>query len=452
MGQLLCGAAKECITPPADWICDLRGLQDMTFHGVMDDIFVRVLLLDNGRDRLLFVSFDLDKVPVPQRMFDALREQFGIPEERVLLVSIHTHTAPIAGTRVNEGPNDISKKPEKVRRMTGQYETFLVECLVRAVTQAVDQRTPARLACGMGESCINVNRVQSYQVMAEDGSVTEQCGLGMDSAGSVDRSLFVMRVDREDGRPLAFLVNYPVHNCVMIQNPMISGDLGGAVSRLLEEYYGGSTALWCSGAAGDLNPLMCNEVFYPDPESGAPVRMPMEDGTFAEKLLKTLSAREFADIQRVIRRMGEASMRTSRVETSGLGEPEAAPELYGAIDYIELPSGNAGGSGTEPFGADPFCIRMHYLKVGRTAFFAVSGELYSSLGAVIRKMSTAEITVVVNHDASLLVPSGYIFDDETLLRDKDKKLPGSRACIMVPGTIVGALQASCERLQRGRLL
>lgn len=432
MAQLLCGAAKECITPPGEWIPDLRGLQDMIFCGVMDDIFVRVLLLENDGDRLLFVSFDLDKVPVPRRMFDALWEQFGIREEHVLLASIHTHTAPIAGVRVNEGPNDISKKPEKVQRATGKYETFLVECLVRAVTMAVEQRTPARITYGVGESRININRVQDYQVMAEDGSVTEECGLGVDLAGPVDRSLFVMKVSREDGSPLAFLVNYPVHNCVMIQNPMISGDLGGAVSRLLEEYYEGCTALWCSGAAGDLNPLMCNEVFYPDPESGAPVRMPMEDGKFAEKLLKTLSAREFADIQRVIRSMGE---------------PEASQELYGALGDIELPTESPSGSET-----DPFRIRMHYLQVGRTAFFAASGELYSSLGAAIRDASKAELTVVVNHDASLLVPSGYIFDDETLLRDKHRNLPGSRARTMAPGQIVGALQESCKRLQQGRLL
>lgn len=63
--QLQCGAGKMKITPREEWLKDLRGLQDIEFTGILDDLYVRALLFDDGCEKSLIVTFDLDKVPHP---------------------------------------------------------------------------------------------------------------------------------------------------------------------------------------------------------------------------------------------------------------------------------------------------------------------------------------------------------------------------------------------------
>ena len=97
----------------------------------------------------------------------------------------------------------------------------------------------------------------------------------------------------------------------------------------------------------------------------------------------------------------------------------------------------------------PYEVRMHLLKIGDLALIGASGELYSSLGTALKAASDAGETVIINHDCSLMVPSGYIFDDETLERDIRHSLPGRKSCFMARGYIRPALEESCRRLEKG---
>lgn len=49
--QLLCGAAREVITPPAEMIDHLSGLMNSSFGGVVDDLYVRVIGLGIRRQK-----------------------------------------------------------------------------------------------------------------------------------------------------------------------------------------------------------------------------------------------------------------------------------------------------------------------------------------------------------------------------------------------------------------
>lgn len=436
--QLQCGAGKVKITPPEEWLKDLRGLQDIEFTGILDDLYVRVLALDDGHEQALIITFDLDKVPHPKRMSGEIEKCYHIPEEYIILVSIHTHSAPVTGTRVNEGPNDISKKPQHVQDATRKYECFLMECMMDAVGEALEKKRPARVTCGTGQSYINVRRIQDYFVKKEEEPLTVRCGLGIDMEQEIDHTLFVMKVEDLEGENIGFFLNYPMHNCVMIQNrcgaegkSAISADVGGAVCRWLEEAYSGSVALWTSGAAGDVNPIMGNEIYYPDIKTGEQTRLLMESGEMARAALKTLATRQFADVQRIIRCLPAAYMEDI--------------ELGGRIDWVRIPARDLDGNEQK----EPYEVRMHLLKIGNLALIGASGELYSSLGAAIQNASRAEETVVINHESSLMVPSGYIFDDETLTRDREGSLPGRRSCVMAEGYIKEALKESCQRLEDG---
>ncbi|MCD7920663.1 MAG: hypothetical protein LUG45_11480 [Clostridiales bacterium] len=425
---ILCGAARRCITPPMEWLPQLRGLQDVTFTEVLDDLYVRALALRAGADTVLIICFDCDKVPCPQANLDAVTAETGIPATNISLLAIHSHTAPIGGWRPNEGPNFILRKPVQVQEATHRYEAFLQERLLEAVGEALDALRPARLGWGNGESYINVSRVQDYYVTQPDGSVAVQCGLGRDFSAPVDRRLFVLKAEGLDGTPIAFLTNYAVHNCVMIRNrcgrdggTLLSSDLGGNVSQMLERAYPGAVALWTSGAAGDVNPILSNEIFYPDPTTGVQTQYILPAGESAPlMMLNTLAAQHYADTLRVIRSI------SCDVERG---------RICSGVAWAETPGRDG----------NPYRVRVHLTGIGPLWMAGVSGELYTSLGRAVLEQLPAD-AIVQNHDGSLLAESGYIYDDAILARDTEGVLPGRHESQQQPGYIRTALQDAVETL------
>ena len=433
--QLYCGAARGVITPPDELIPHLRGLRDSTFGGVLDELYVRVIAVGNGRDKALLVAFDLDKAPNPAENIAHLSARSGIPPENIFFFSTHTHTAPVTGYRPDEPPNDVRLKPAQVQQATARYEQQVTTTLFAVVDQAIDNLRPARMGHATGESYINVNRSQDYVIRAENGELHTECFLGVNFAAPVDHTLFVLAFEDLAGQPIAFFINYPVHNCVMIGNACragkigLTGDLSGRVCRFVEETYPCSTAIWSSGAAGDINPLIMNESFFPDPHTGRPVECLLQGGLLP--VLDLLAARHFTDVMQVIR----------KIQCTAVSAPVA-----GVIDWSYTPGRNVvpRPAGSPDIitgdGVDPYEIRLHLLRLGELALLGFSGELYSSLGRRLQEISPLEHTLLINHDASLLARSGYIFDDETLARDWSNRLPGHRSSRMLPGTVLASLE------------
>jgi hypothetical protein len=74
-----------------------------------------------------------------------------------------------------------------------------------------------------------------------------------------------VRIDKEGGKPLVLLANYPIHGTVLgEQNLQISGDAPGIVSEYVEQQIG-APVLFINGAAGDLAPIYS---VYPTPQEG----------------------------------------------------------------------------------------------------------------------------------------------------------------------------------------
>ena len=88
---MLCGAARELITPPEDMLNHLSGLMNSSFGGVVDDLYVRVIALKYGDKKMLLVSFDLDKAACPQENLEALEKETG-NSQRVCFIYRNPHT------------------------------------------------------------------------------------------------------------------------------------------------------------------------------------------------------------------------------------------------------------------------------------------------------------------------------------------------------------------------
>lgn len=435
MTGLTCGAAREVITPPEELLSHLRGLRDSTFGGVLDDLYVRVIAVGSGLDKALLIAFDLDKAPYPAESLARITTHTGIPEANICFFSTHTHTAPVTGFRPEEPINDIRLKAAEVQTATAKYEQLVTEMLFKAVDAAISSMKPAKMGYAYGESHINVNRVQEYECTDEKGQFYTERWLGVNHQAPVDRTLFVMKFEDMNGQPIAFFMNYPVHNCVLICNLCcnkkmgVSGDFIGELCRLLEAKFDGSTAVWSSGAAGDVNPILLNEIIYPDPKTGRAVETHMGEGI--KSVMHMLSARHFADVMKAVRKIS--------CSTDTLA-------IAGTVDWVFTPGRNVvtreDGSSEIAVGegVDPYEIRLHLLQLNDIALLGFSGELYSSLGRQLQEISPVKNTLLINHDASLMARSGYIFDDEALACDTSNRLPGRKSSHMLPGYVSRALE------------
>jgi hypothetical protein len=433
--RLYCGASRRVITPGENLIPNLRGLRDSTFGGVLDDILVRAIAVGDGENKALLIAFDLDKAPYPAENIAKISERSGIPEKNIFFFSIHTHTAPITGYRPEEPINNVQLKAPEVQEATAKYEQQVSDAMLAVVDEAVGRMRPARMGYAYGKSYINVNRSQDYEYTDENDQLHSECCLGVNPEAPVDRTLFVMKFEDMNGQPICFFMNYPVHNCVMLGNRCcggkagISGDVGGSVCRYLEQKFGSSTAMWSSGAAGDVNPLMSNEIYYPDPKTGRMVEWDIPGGDTS--MLTTLATRHFADVMKTIRKIvctAESVSIAGMVDWSFTPGRSLVPRDDGTMEII---TGD---------GVDPYEIRLHLVKLGNVALYGFSGELYSSLGGRIKEISPLENTIIINHDATLMARSNYIFDDETLARDTSNRLPGHGNSHMLPGYVLGSLE------------
>ena len=92
------GAGKASLNPtpdmfpfptPAksDW-----GLKPISEETTYDDMNCRAIAIDNGKDRIIFVSFELSGVPNVDDLYEAVAEASGFPKENVILIGTHNHT------------------------------------------------------------------------------------------------------------------------------------------------------------------------------------------------------------------------------------------------------------------------------------------------------------------------------------------------------------------------
>jgi hypothetical protein len=381
---LFVGAAVREITPRQEWL-PLFGVARTKLVGIIDPVHVRVIAVGNGSKPALIVTFEAGGPPAAKPFLTGLAEHTGVPVGAVYFGGTHGHTTP----SFDEDPQVPSSK---------LYTNFVRSQMLAAADAAIASMRPATIDIGTGRSYINTNRQGVYR--SEDG--TSVGAQGYNPSGPSDKTLTVVRFADRTGKPIAFIVHYAVHNTVMYANHLndagtgVSGDIAAAVSGHLEKKFPGAVANWIPGAAGNQNPIISNEYFTPDPDTGKQEVQVMKRATV--ELLEFYGKTQFADVQAVLASMKPGS---------------AAAKISYTTGNSSLPAYKDG----EP--AVP--IQLQLLRIGSLALVGSSGELFNSIGVYMREHSLLEHTLVSNQVRTLnegAQPlSGYQPDDYALLHD-----------------------------------
>lgn len=243
-GNFRAAVIKVDITPDQPKM--LLGYNARESKGVNDRIYHRIIMLDDGITQFYLVSSDICVISPSEydHVANLLFRQFGIAPENFWWTLTHTHSAPEVGV---PGLPEVFMGERYKHAVDTAYTFFVEQKLIEGIKQARKQLVKAKLGVGWGHSNANINR----RGIDVDGKAS----LGMNPDGPVDRKIGLMRIDKEDGTPLALIANYAVHGTALgAANLKISGDVPGIVSEYVEEKTG-MPLLFINGAAGNIAPI-----------------------------------------------------------------------------------------------------------------------------------------------------------------------------------------------------
>jgi neutral ceramidase len=224
--------------------------------GIHDSIYHRIIVLDDGTTQFYLVSTEVCEFSPSEyeNVASQLNKKLGIKPNNFWWSVTHTHSAPEVGP---PGLGEAFLGDRYEHSVDTAYTSFIGQSIIAGIEEARKKLEPAKLGAGWGFSQANINR----RALDVDGKAS----LGLNPDGPVDRRIGLIRIEKQNGSPLALIVNYPIHGTVLGQESMvISGDAPGIVSQYVEEKIG-APVLFINGAAGDLAPIYS---VYPDFRSG----------------------------------------------------------------------------------------------------------------------------------------------------------------------------------------
>ena len=233
MGILKAGLAKVVITPPVG--VQLSGYVDRTQPsiGILDDLYAKALVLDDGKERLALVVCDLIGLGkgVVNDARRRIRELTHIKEKNIMITSVHTHTGP-----------DL--------RFVGEaYIENLKSQLAGAVYAACNDMREANIGVARGQCLVGSNR-------RNPDSPYGPYFLYSWPEGPMDPTVLVLRIEDASGRIMGALVNYSCHPVTLGPRELrISRDYPGYALKVLENAWGRDiVAIFMNGCCGNINP------------------------------------------------------------------------------------------------------------------------------------------------------------------------------------------------------
>ncbi|MFZ2148020.1 MAG: hypothetical protein WAV28_12430 [Sedimentisphaerales bacterium] len=287
------GCAKVNITPPLG--IPLIGSAGKPSDDIIDELYAKALVLNDGRTTIAIVSVDLLYSPLEEitnPIREIIKEKIGIPEQNVLICATHTHSGPEVFTRSKLRPEqkvppseidqsylqtlirktassvmiayknmqESSRKAGSTSRKAGSQ--VKIGAAKGQIPEIVYNRRP-KLADGSVRMAFTlppeVTATKKIETDAK-GNVKVTFTLPDEEAeldfGPIDPEVCVLRVEDMNGEIVGSLVNFGCHPVCIYPylSTTISADYPAYTTGVVEQIEGG-VCLFALGLAGNTVPI-----------------------------------------------------------------------------------------------------------------------------------------------------------------------------------------------------
>jgi neutral ceramidase len=373
MSTLHVGFGERDITPPLGLPLGGYGARLSPADGILDPLFCRVAMFDDGTAPMALVVLDLVHVfgNWVARVRTRVAELFGLQPERLLVAATHTHAGP-----------GVFRSVIGDHTRVAAYEEDLLLKVIDCVAAAFRAAVPALLCYGS----------------AHAGGVAAN---RRDPSLPIDDTVRVLCAHAASGQLLGVLANFACHSTVLpAANCFYSGDLFGAAAAGAASQLG-APVLLTNGTGADVS-----------------TRFTRRDQSYAEvqqlggRLAKAIctAVRSAADCIPADQACLSAALQAVDVRWRHLPAPaDAAAELQAAEDALRA----LRAQGTDPatlrlaesrvegaqavlwvtslggwdavFGPRPAVAELQALRCAGVLIVAAPGELFASAGRSVRR-------------------------------------------------------------------
>lgn len=249
-GGLSLGTAAVKITPPIG--IPLAGYYSPRgSEGVLDDLYTKVVVLDDGQTQVAMVVCDLITVP-RHTVLEArklIEQQTKIPGSRVMISATHTHTGPVLARETARDDSDGGSGD-----LANKYTAELPAKIAQGVAEASGRLVPVRTSFAHGHE----DRMAfTRRFWMKDGTVGWNPGKKNPNiirpVSPIDPEVGVVYFETAEGKPALTYVNYAMH-------PDTTGglkfwpDYPGVLARRLADVKGDEMlTIFANGTCGNLN-------------------------------------------------------------------------------------------------------------------------------------------------------------------------------------------------------
>ncbi|MBN1458392.1 MAG: neutral/alkaline non-lysosomal ceramidase N-terminal domain-containing protein [Armatimonadetes bacterium] len=412
MAQLRAGASVTSITPPVGVDLSGFGFREGPSEGVHDDLFCRVLVLDDGLTRLAVAGMDLLRLKpeLEVEMRQAVAAAADCRPEAVLLNCSHTHAGPDTG-----GLEALGTPHE-------EYVRTLPKLAASTAATAVDNLEPATLHYGEAPLRIGVDRRE----VGDDGVVR----FGRNPEGIADSVVRVLAAKGQTSGKQSVLFHHACHGTALKgDNRLISADWIGAAAQSLQRDLGSDTqSIFLQGCCGQLNPDVGDNTFDEmtriGEETAAAVKtalassQPMEGTPLGARLARIgLPLQEPMEPAEADKLLGRRRGDVARAKSNGW-HPYVVRALEHLVAHAETMVERARRPDSGDTNGLPFVVQA--LRIGDLGLAAMSAEVFFEFSQVVQEESHFAHTWVLAYTNGCLcyVPTpaayaegGYEADD-----------------------------------------
>ncbi len=357
-------------------------------EGVLEDLYAKVAVLDDGQTQAAMVVCDLITVPrhtvVEARKL--IEQQTKIPGSHVMISATHTHTGPAVNRK--SARDDLDGGNELVNKYTAELPAKIAQ----GVAEALQRLVPVRTSYARGhEDRLAFTR----RFWMKDGTVGWNPGKNNPNiirpVSPIDPEVGVVYFQAADAKPVLTYVNYAMH-ADTTGGLKCWPDFPGVLARRLAEYKGAEMmTMFANGACGNLNHI---NVGWSDRQHGPEEAIRL--GTIlAGNVLKTYMDLKPAAAGTIGVRSELVSLPLPPVTEEEIAEarevvkrgPQAAFfEQVKAYQVLDVAARQG----------QPWEAEVQVLALGRElAWVALSGEVFVELGLSIKAASPFPQTHIV---------------------------------------------------------